>query len=168
MLSHIHLNQNGKIERSFRTIKDNFINCTDWNSFSSLDDLNKKYNDYILESYNNVEHSSINMTPHKRFMRDYDLIRFLPSEQIDVMFLHTQKRKVSLDATISINNIKFEVPQRYIKQNINVRYSPDNLSIAYIYDELGNLKHEIHPVDKIANSKVKRSELSFSDMRGDG
>lgn len=107
------------------------------------------------------------MTPHQRFMQDYELIKFLPSEQIDVMFLHTQKRRVSLDATISITNITFEVPQRYIKQNINVRYSPDNLNVAYIYDELGNLKYEIHPVDKIANSKAKRNELSFSDMKGE-
>lgn len=166
MQNHILHNQNGKIERSFRTIKDNFVNCTDWNSFTSLEDLNLKYSDYLESSYNNNIHSSIDKAPKRRYMQDYEMLKFLPSEKIDVMFLHTQKRKVLTDATISINNISFEVPQKYIKQQIQVRYHPDDLSIAYIYDEQGILKHEIHPVDKIGNSKTKRNELSFSNMIG--
>ena len=44
MLKLTHQKASGKIERAFRTIKDNFINCTDWNTFSSLEDLNEKYN----------------------------------------------------------------------------------------------------------------------------
>ena len=100
-------------------------------------------------------------------MKDYDLLKFMPEEKIDIMFLHTVKRKVLSDATIQLNNIIFEVPQKYIKQNIQIKYPPDNLTVAYIYDEKGNLKYEIHPVDKISNSKVKREELSFSSMRGD-
>ena len=167
MQNHILLNQNGKIERSFRTIKDNFVNCSDWNSFTSLEDLNAKYTVYLEDSYNNCVHSSIETTPKKRYMQDYEIFKFLPKETIDIMFLYTQKRKVSTDATINLNSIKFEKKKKYIKQQIQVKYPPDNLNIAYIYDEFGNLKHEIYPVDKIANSKVKRSELSFSDMIGD-
>lgn len=167
MQNRILHNLNGKIERSFRTIKDNFVNCTDWNSFTSLEDLNSKYTNYFEESYNNVIHSSINTTPKKRYMQDYELFKFISKEKIDIMFLHTQKRKVSSDATISLNNITFEVPQQYIRQQIQIKYSPDNLNVAYIYDEFGNLKYEIHSVDKIANSKVKRREISFSNMRGD-
>lgn len=167
MQNRIVQNQSGKIERSFRTIKDNFVNCMDWNSFKSLEDLNRKYTNYLEESYNNNLHSSIDETPKRRFMKDYELFKFLPEEIIDKMFLHTVKRKVLSDATIQLNNLIFEVPQKYIKQNIQVKYPPDNLSVAYIYDEKGVLKHEIYPVDKISNSKVKRQELSFSCMRGD-
>ena len=167
MQSHTHHSLNGKIERSFRTIKDNFVNCTDWNSFTSLEDLNEKYNNYIEEKYNNVVHSSIDTTPKKRYMQDYDNFKFIPHDRIDIMFLHTLKRKVLSDATISLNNAIFEVPQKYIKQQIQVRFDPNNLKVAYIYDELGNLKHEIYPVDKIANSKVKRKELSFTNMGGE-
>ena len=167
MLNHIHQSQSGKIERSFRTIKDNFQNCTDWNSFKDLNDINEQYTKYINDKYNNVLHSSIDDTPNKRFMKEYDTFKFLPKEQIDIIFLHTVTRKVLNDATIKINTITFEVPQKYIKQNIEVKYPPDNTNVAYIYDANGKLKEEIHPVDKKANSKVKRATLSFENMRGD-
>ena len=167
MQNHTLHSLNGKIERAFRTIKDNFVNCTDWSTFSSIEDLNEKYNNYIEEKYNNVIHSSINTTPKKRYMQDYDNLKFIPHDRIDIMFLHTLKRKVLADATISLNNIIFEVPQKYIKQRIQIKFDPNNLKIAYIYDEYGKLKNEIYPIDKIANSRVKRNELSFTNMRGE-
>lgn len=43
----------GKIERSFRTIKDKWMNGLDWNSFDSLDSLNSHFNKYITENYMN-------------------------------------------------------------------------------------------------------------------
>ena len=100
-------------------------------------------------------------------MQDYDNLKFIPHDRIDIMFLHTLKRKVLADATISLNNIIFEVPQKYIKQRIQIKFDPNNLKIAYIYDEYGKLKNEIYPIDKIANSRVKRNELSFTNMRGE-
>ena len=66
----------------------------DWNSFKSLEDLNRKYTNYLEESYNNNLHSSIDETPKRRYMKDYELFKFLPEEIIDKMFLHTVKRKV--------------------------------------------------------------------------
>ena len=36
-----------KIERSFRTVKDNFLNCEDWTKYKSLDELNESYRKYI-------------------------------------------------------------------------------------------------------------------------
>lgn len=168
MLSHILQNLNGKIERSFRTIKDNYINCTDWNTFSSLDDLNFKYNEYINEEYNTKIHSSIKSSPRDKFNSHYDNLKFAVShDAIDEMFLYTFNRKVSSDATISLNSIHFEVPQQYIKQTIKVRYSPDDTQIAYIYDVNNKNIHTIKPVNKIDNSKIKRETISYSNLGGD-
>ena len=88
-------NRNGKIERSFRTVKDNFINCNDWNTFTSLENLNERYYNYVNSKYNNNFHSSIEDTPRKRFMKDYSKLKFVKSEEkLDESFLHTFERRV--------------------------------------------------------------------------
>lgn len=164
---HIRQNQNGKIERSFRTVKDNFINCADWNSFSSLEDLNAKYYNYVNSEYNNHFHSSIEDTPRKRFMKDYNFLKFVPSDEIlDEHFLHSFERKVSTDSTIHLFGKAFEVPSRYMKQKIIVKFEPTNLDVAYIYEN-GKKIETIYPVKKVDNSHIKRNAISFAKMGDD-
>jgi len=165
MQSHTRRKRSGKIERSFRTVKDNFINCTDWNTFSSLEDLNIKYNNYLNEEYNNKHHSAIDTTPRIKFNAHYERLKFTPShDAVDEMFLHTLNRKVANDATISLNSKLFEVPQKYIKQKINVKFSPSDLTVAYIYDEHNKRINSVYPVNKIDNSKIKRNSIDYSNL----
>ena len=152
-----------KIERSFRTVKDNFLNCKDWTKYTSLDDLNNQYSEYIVKEYNSKFHSGINDIPRNRFQKDYDKIKFACSyEEIDNMFLHVEEKPVALDSTIRLCGKDFEVPQKYIKQRILIKYQPDDLSYAYIYDSVSKTLQKIFPVDKIANSKMKRNLISYS------
>ena len=151
-----------KIERSFRTVKDNFINCKDWTNYTSLEDLNNEYREYIVKEYNSKFHTGINDIPRNRFQRDYDKLKFISShEEVDKMFLYLIEKKVSMDATIRLECRDYEVPQKYIKQRILIKYSPDDLSCAYIYDEKTKKLEKIKPVDKIANSKIKRKQISY-------
>ena len=49
-----------------------------------------------------------------------------------------------------------------------IRYFPDKLSEAYIYEDLITLGCVIYPVDKVANSMVKRKEsIDYTVMRKD-
>ena len=162
----IHQNQNGKIERSFRTIKDNFINCIDWNSFSSLEDLNERYYNYVNSEYNNNFHSSIQDTPRNRFMKDYNLLKFVPSNEIlEEYFLHSFERKVSTDSTVQLFCKSYEVPSKYMKQKITVKIDPHHIDKAYIYENGKNIE-TIYPVKKIENSKIKRKSISYAQIGG--
>lgn len=157
----------GKVERCFRTIKDNFINCTDWNSFSSLEDLNEKYYNYVNSEYNNHFHSSIEDTPRKRFMKDYKLLKFVESDELlNEYFLHTFERKVATDSTIQLFGKAYEVPSRYMKQKITVKFEPTNLDVAYIYED-GKKIETIYPVKRVDNSHVKRKSISFAKIGDD-
>ena len=152
-----------KIERSFRTVKDNFINCKDWNVVNSLEELNKEYNEYIASEYNSKYHSGIENIPRNRFQRDYDRIKFIDSkEEVEKIFLHIEEKPVASDSTIRLGGKDFEVPQKYIKQRILIKYSPEDLSHAYIYNPKDKTLKKIEPVDKIANSKIKRENVSYS------
>lgn len=166
MQEHTHQNQNGKIERSFRTIKDNFINCIDWNSFSSLEDLNERYYNYVNSEYNNNFHSSIQDTPRNRFMKDYNLLKFVPSNEIlEEYFLHSFERKVSTDSTVQLFCKSYEVPSKYMKQKITVKIDPHHIDKAYIYENGKNVE-TIYPVKKIENSKIKRKSISYAQIGG--
>ena len=157
---------NGKVERAFRTIKDNFINCTDWNTFTSLEDLNQRYYNYINTEYNNNVHSSIEDTPRKRFMKDYSFIKFVKSDEIlEEYFLHSFERKVTTDSTIQLFNKNYEVPSKYIKQRITIKINPHDLKIAYIYEN-GKKIETIYPVKKVENSKIKRKSISYAEIGG--
>ena len=78
------------------------------------------------------------------------------------VFLHIEEKPVAADSTIRLGGKDFEVPQKYIKQRILIKYVPEDLSKAYIYDSKTKELEEIKPVDKIANSKIKRKNISYN------
>ena len=158
----------GKIERMFRTVKDGYLNCTDWNEFTSLADLNNKFNIYLNEEYQNKRHSSTKETPRSRYLKDSALIKRKTEEDIEACFLHRIQRTVRNDATISLNTFFFEVPQKYIKQRINIRYTPDALTEAYIYNDQNELTDVVYPLKKVDNSKIKRKSIDYSQIPAGG
>lgn len=154
----------GKIERWFKTLQDQWMNVINWNDFSSLEELNSSLFRYVEENYNSKVHSSINEKPIDKFIRFIDLIKFIPNKQeIDYTFLYRVTRRVKNDSTISIQNILFEVPLKYVKENINVRYDPTSMDKAYIFSADNILLDTIFPVKKIDNSKIRR-EHNFKSV----
>jgi putative transposase len=154
----------GKVERVFRTIKDNWLNGTDWNEFHSLEALNASFNKYLTENYMNKEYSALQMTPRVRYLQDAGKIKFIPPEEVEKHFLHRVTRKVHNDATIKLQNIFFEVPQKYIRQKINIRYSPYSLDLAYIFNQENKTSDTIYPLKKVDNSKVKRKTIDYTTI----
>lgn len=155
-----------KVERSFRTIKDNWINGIDWNNFDSLESLNLAFNRFLDENYTNSIHSSLGISPKERYLKDYSRIKFIPGEKIEEYFLHRVSRRVNNDATVQLNNCSFEVPQKYIKQKINLRYSPSDLQKAYVYNKDNVATDTVYPVKKIDNSKIKRKPIDYTMLKG--
>lgn len=165
MQNRIHLEESGKVERSFRTVKDGFFNTIDWSVINSIEQAQSMYNEFLNSSYLNTKHSAINMTPRERFMKDYSNISRKIDNQIDECFLHRVVRLVKTDSTISLNNTIYEVPQQYIKKYITVKYNPEDMSELYIYNDKNQKLHTIKSVDKISNSKYKRQENNFNLYR---
>ena len=149
----------GKCERLFRTVKDGFFNTIDWNLIKNIEQVQEMYNEYLKDNYLNTRHSSIDMAPKERFMKDYENISRKTNEEIDECFLHRVTRQVKSDSTISLNNTIYEVPQQYIKKNIIIKYKPEDLRELYIYNDDNQRKETIKAVDKISNSKYKRQEI---------
>ena len=156
----------GKIERHFRTIKDGWMNCTDWNEFNSLEELSVSFAAYFSKDYTNAVHSSIGCTPKERFMRDYEKVRYIPVEQLNFHFLHRKECRVYNDATIKLLGNVYEAPQQFIGSKIKVRYLPTDTSELFIFSDDGKLLHTIYPVKKVDNSKIKRAAIDYTQFGG--
>lgn len=144
-----------KQERLFRTIKDGWMNCSDWNKFKTIEDAKISLNHFIYNNYTNKIHSSTKMTPNERWHNEYDNVTFLDCNFIDECFLHRTFNKVRKDMTIKFNNEYYEVPYKYIGQTIELRYDPLNVKELYLYQE-NKMISIVTKVDKVANSKIKR------------
>ena len=156
----------GKIERHFRTVKDGWMNCTDWNAFSSLDDIGASLAAFLSKEYTNEPHSSISMAPKERFLKDYDRIRHVPAEELDFHFLHRKECRVTNDAIIKLGGTEYEVPQRFIGSKLKVRYLPSDMSELFIFSDENKLLHTVRPVRKVDNSKIKRASIDYSQTGG--
>ena len=135
---------------------DNWMNGVDWNEFHSLESLNSGFNNYLNEKYMNSIHSSLELTPRERYLKDTNRIKSVKPEDLDSHFLHRVTRRVNNDATIQLYTNLFEVPQKYIGQKINIRYSPITLDKAYIFNKDSISTDIVYPLKKVDNSKVKR------------
>ena len=155
----------GKIERFFHTMKETWMRGLNWNDIKSIDELNDLLNDFIA-NYNNSVHSSLknelgeNITPNSRWFKDAHLIKKLDNNFIDIAFLHTAYPTIRSDAIANIKTHEFEVPMKYIGKKITVKFNPLNYDTAWIYEN-NKLIENIHLVNKIDNSKIKRKKTLY-------
>ena len=156
-----------KQERMFRTIKDGWMRCTDWNLFKNLDDARNSLSEFIRDNYINKVHSVTKMTPNDRWHEEYELVEYLAEDFVEESFLHRTFNKVRNDRTIKFNNEYYEVPFKYVGQTIELRYSPNNLDKLFLYENNQKM-YDVFKVDKIANSKSKRTNnIDYSKVLND-
>ena len=117
--------QKAKIERWFRTMKDQWLSSLDIRDFHSLDELRGNLLAYV-QNYNQTIHSSLKgLSPQDRFFSEPERIRRLSDVEIENSFLLELERRVSSDSVIVIDQVEYEVDYRFAKQRIKLRYSPD-------------------------------------------
>ena len=158
----------GKVERHFRTLKERWLYGLDTQSIHSLSDFNRLLADY-MRNYNTSHHSGIHSSPLERFRSTNSHIRTPKSrEWLDECFLNRITRKVRKDATVSINNLSFDVPMQFISMTVSIRYLPDHMDSAFIlYD---GIHYPIRLTNKVDNCHSKRQNafsLDYNKIGGD-
>lgn len=149
--------QKAKIERWFRTMKDQWLASLDIRDFHSLDELRGNLLAYV-QKYNRTVHSSLKgKSPQERFFSEPDRIRRLSDTDIESSFLLELERRVSSDSVIVIDQIEYEVDYRFAKQRIRLRYSPDMKDI-FIVEADGTLT-PIRLLNKTENAYIKREKI---------
>lgn len=146
-----------KIERWFRTLKDQWMASLDIRDFHSLDELRGNLLAWV-QIYNNTPHASLKgRSPQERFFSEPEQIRRIPQDQLDKDFLLELERRVSADSVIVIDQVEYEVDFRFAKQRIRLRYSPDLKDIFIV--EPDNSLTPIRLLNKQENAHVKREKI---------
>lgn len=142
----------GKIERFFRSIRDRFLPTCPENM--TLNDINRIFSEWIPVNYHDRIHSSTGETPIQRFGRHIELTRTAPVD-IEDHFRKEVRRRVTKDRTVSIKNLLYEAPTKFIGEQLQLLYHedrPDRVEIIHKGASHGFLV----PLDLNANFKVKR------------
>ena len=152
--------QKAKIERWFRTLKDQWMAALDMRDFHSIDELRGSLFQFV-RNYNQSVHSSLKgMSPMDRFFSEPELINRLPDDQIEKSFLLEIERRVSTDCVITIDQVEYEVDYRFSKQRITLRYTPD-MNEIYVVEHDGTLT-PIHLLNKHDNALIKRDKVRLT------
>lgn len=142
----------GKIERFFRTVRDQFL--TRDLDLSSLEALNRQFTHWVEEQYNAQPHSILGMTPLDRFALDRKRVRFLPpNEANDELFFVEDERQVRTDNTFSFKGVRFEAPRHLPDRTIQVRFERRRPTARLIVYYKGERMGEARPLDLLANDR---------------
>lgn len=146
----------GKIERYFGTVKRRFVDALEPSVLNSLDSLNKAFLLWLEQDYNAKPHSAIGMSPLDYYLSQASSLKMVDDPGIlDPLFMRREHRKVRHDSTISVQNLLFEAPHRFIGQNVEVRFEPSDVNQVFIYED-GKQQARLTPVNLLDNSRVKR------------
>ncbi|MEI6377361.1 MAG: integrase core domain-containing protein, partial [bacterium] len=112
----------GKIERFFRTVRDQFL-VRDLSHIRSLEQLNNEFTRWVEDTYHSREHSTLGMKPIDRFGLDLSRVRYLAASPFgSELFLLESTRKVRADNTFSFNATRYEAPRDLRNTTITIRH----------------------------------------------
>lgn len=156
-----------KVERSFRTLKDSWLNGFDSSAVSSLEELNRLLADYVRKR-NTTINRTIGETPMERYQKGISHVRIPKSKEwLDECFMNRVTRKVNLDSTISIDKVYYDVPMQFIRTKVEIRFLPDKMQDAYIFFE--GTKYPVRQTNRSENGRTKRNNqnaIDYSKMGG--
>ena len=143
----------GKIERFFRSCREQFLNNLDRKQALSLEQLNERLWAW-LDIYHRTEHSSLGTTPLLRWQRDIEHVRQLPpSTDFRRLFFHRLDRLVRRDCTFLLQNRFYEAPPHLGGERIEARFDPLDPVLVEIYFQ-GKPQGMARLVDAVVNGQL--------------
>ncbi len=143
----------GKIERFFRSVREQFLADLDRNTLLTLEQLNERLGQWI-DLYHRTEHSALQTTPLLRWQRDIEQVRQLPpATDLRRLFFHRVDRLVRRDSTFLLHNRFFEAPPQLAGKRIEVRFDPLERNQLEIYYE-GQSQGAARLVDAVVNAQL--------------
>ena len=148
----------GKVERFFRSLRDQFLRPLDRDSIKSIEDLNARFHTWLESDYHRAPHRGLGgRTPLEAWCESaHHIICLDPTVNLDEVFLHELTRRVYNDCTFSFEGMLYEVPSVLKGKNIKIRFNPF-LPMAKLEIFLATVSYGFaRRVDLYANTRVKR------------
>ena len=152
----------GKIERFFRTVREQFLANLDPHLWLTLEELNERLWIWIEQVYHRSEHASLGTTPLARWQRDIDRVRQLrPDTDLRSLFFHRLDRHVRRDSTFMLQGCFYEAPSHLAGETIEVRFDPRDLAQVEIHFQ-GQSLGWARAVDPVVNAQLPSNRADHS------
>ena len=137
----------GKIERFFRTVREQLMAKTDEKTLSGL---NRRLHEW-LATYHNAPHAGIEMqSPFtKRSIIENSCRELPPAANIDSMFMQQRNCRVYKDGTVRLQRMIFETPEAVKGGRTEIYYYPWDLSQVFYSEQ--RLPAKL--IDKLQNAR---------------
>lgn len=144
----------GKIERWFRSLREQFLANLDRPQTLSLEELNDRLGAWIEGAYHRSEHSALAATPLLRWQRDIEQVRQLPpATDLRRLFFYRLNRVVRRDCTFLLHHRFYEAPAHLAGQTLEVHFDPLDPAQVEIYFQ-GQPQGTARPVDPVVNAQL--------------
>jgi putative transposase len=116
----------GKIERIFRTIRDQFLRPPDKPSIRSLANLNTRFHTWLESEYHRSPHRGLGgRSPLEAWLeKAHYIIHLDPTIDLDEVFRYKIRRRVYGDCTFTLDGVLYELPAVLKGKLIKVRFNP--------------------------------------------
>lgn len=146
----------GKIERFFRTLREQVIERLDLSSVKSIDDLNVRLASWVEGEYNTRPHASLDgSTPREVWEAGTADVRWVEDHgRLAEIFRASVTRHARNDATVTLDGKTYEVPGHLRRRAVTLSYSllePDRI---WVID--GPTHVPVKAVDAISNARRGR------------
>jgi putative transposase len=142
----------GKIERFFRTVRDQFLVEVPHGQINSIEELNERFDAWVEQHYHATVHSETEVTPLERFDAGGPYVCSTPDELREA-FLWSQFRTVAKTATVSLFSNRYEVDPALVGRRIELVFDPFDLARidvrhdgrSYGFAKAHQLHEHVHP-----------------------
>lgn len=121
----------GKIERFFRTVRDQFLVEVTARGVGDLAEMNRLFSAWVETAYHRRVHSETKTTPLDRFVAGGPPTIPTPA-QLHEAFLWSEKRTVTKTATVSLHGNTFEVDAALVGRRVECVFDPFDLTTIEI------------------------------------
>jgi putative transposase len=134
----------GKIERFFRTVREQFLIELQHDPVEHLFQLNSKFWAWLEQAYHLQLHSATNEQPVLRWRQNVaGFLKNIDEKQLQNIFLWREKRHVDKLAQISLLGFKYELASFLVGKTVEIRFNHFDLSEVLIYLD-GRLMQKAH------------------------
>lgn len=121
----------GKIERFFRTVRDQFLVEIDARGVADLVEMNRLFAAWVETAYHHRVHSETKATPLDRFVAGGPFAIPTPA-QLHEAFLWSEQRTVTKTATVSLHSNTFEVDAVLVGRRVECVFDPFDLTVIEV------------------------------------
>ena len=117
----------GKVERFFRTVRDQFARPLNVDVIKNIDELNARFRTWLECEYHRSPHRGLEgrLTPLEAWMAKAEHIRAVnPAIDLKRTFLHLERRRVYKDSSFTLKGTLFEAPPILAGKRIDIYYDP--------------------------------------------